>query len=83
MLNKKKNNMSITPAVLPLEDAAMYCCLSPSSFQRQVRNGLAPQPRKLSDRRVGWLVKELNNWLESLPVSDILPPANTGASKPQ
>ncbi len=75
--------MSIQPAVLRVEQAAEYCGLSLSTFQKSVREGGAPKPRQLSDRRVGFLVRELNDWLEDLPVSDLLPPENTGAPKPR
>jgi prophage regulatory protein len=46
-----------------------------------VREGKAPKPRQLSDRRVGWLVRELEEWVEGRPASELLPPANTGAPK--
>lgn len=75
--------MSITPAALVLEDAAAYCALSVSTLQKLVREGAAPKPRKLSERRVAFLVKDLDSWLVSLPESDILPPENTGAKKPR
>ncbi|MDD3481832.1 AlpA family transcriptional regulator [Azovibrio restrictus] len=57
--------------------------LSVSTFQELVRLKIAPQPRKLSGRRVGWLVRELEEWAESRPVSDLSPPPNTGAKKPR
>lgn len=75
--------MSYTPAVLPLEQAADYLALSVSTFQRLIRENKAPQPRQLSDRRVGWLTRELSEWADGLPVSSILPPDNTGAPKPR
>jgi prophage regulatory protein len=35
-------------------------------------------PRQLSGKRVGWLVRELEEWCESRPVSSNLPVANCG-----
>ena len=55
--------------------------LSESTLQKMIRENLFPQPRILSAKRVGWLVRELEDWAESRPVSDLLPPANTGAKK--
>ena len=35
----------------------------------------------VSGQRVGWLVREVQEWAESRPVSNLPPPPNTGASK--
>ncbi|UKI11834.1 hypothetical protein ACLUPT_11990 [Variovorax sp. SCN45] len=35
----------------------------------------------LSGRRVAWLVREVEAWAESRPVSNLPPPPNTGARK--
>lgn len=40
-----------------------------------------PKPRVLSGRRVGWLMREVSDWLEARPVSDNLPPPNTDDTK--
>jgi hypothetical protein len=45
--------------------------------QRLVREGEFPRPRQLSERRVGWLVREIEEWAETRPLSDQLPPENT------
>lgn len=75
--------VSIEPGALELDDAAAFVSLSPSTWQRLVREERAPQPRSLSDNRVGWLVEELREWLRNRPVSSNLPPQNTGAKKPR
>lgn len=62
---------------LELEAAADSLSVSPTTLQRMVREGDFPAPRKISGRRVGWLVREIEAWCESRPVSDQLPPANT------
>lgn len=51
------------PAVLRERDAAFYVGLSESQFKREVAAGKLPTPVRLSDRSVGWLVKELDGWL--------------------
>jgi prophage regulatory protein len=71
-------NISIKPAVLDRAGAAQFLALSESTIQLLVRNGTFPKPRQLSKQRVGYLVRELEAWIESQPVSDFLPPANTG-----
>ena len=65
------------------EATAAIVGLSESTWQALVREGKAPKPRQLSDRRVGWLVRELEEWVEGRPASDLPPPANTGAKKPR
>lgn len=57
--------------------------MSASTVQRLVREDKFPKPRQLSGHRVAWLVRELEEWAESRPVSDLLPPPNTGAPKPR
>jgi prophage regulatory protein len=57
--------------------------LSRSTIEEERRQGRFPAPRKLSGKRVGWLVSEIEEWLASRPVSDLPPPENTGAKKPR
>lgn len=76
--------MSIPPYALPLEEAAPYVGLSISTFQRAVREDeTCPKPRQLTGRRVGYIRRELEAWVESRPISELLPPDNTGAKKPR
>jgi len=69
--------MKIRPAALKQEDAAGFLGLSVSTLENLVRQGDFPKPRQLAGRRVGFLVRELEEWLESRPVSNQLPPPNT------
>lgn len=73
----------IKPKFLGRGDAAMYCALSESTLEKGVREETFPKPRLLLGRRVAWLVSELDAWCESRPVSNLLPPPNTGAKKPK
>lgn len=73
----------IAPIFLDLPAVVQAVALSESTVQELVRQGQFPPPRQLSGRRVGWLVRELEAWAESRPVSQLLPPPNTGASKPK
>ena len=70
--------VTITPAALDAEQAALYVALSKTTVESLVRSGEFPKPRQLSPRRVGFLVAELDAWLASRPVSELLPPPNAG-----
>lgn len=78
-----KTKITTQPLYLDLQSVAAALCVSPSTVQNLVRAGDFPQPRKLSGNRVGWLMRELTEWSEARPVSDIPPPPNTGAKKPR
>lgn len=75
--------MSMKQIFVDLETAAAVVALSTATWQALVREEKAPQPRQLSGRRVGWLMREIEEWAESRPVSSQLPPPNTGAKKPR
>lgn len=69
------------PIYLELDAVAGAVALATSTVQRLVRENAFPKPRQLSGRRVAWLVREIEEWAESRPVSDLPPPPNTGAKK--
>lgn len=70
--------VSIQPAYLNREEAAKFVALSVTTMEQLVRVGDFPKPRQLATKRVGWLVSELQAWADSRPVSNLLPPSNTG-----
>lgn len=78
-----KATVVVAPAALEREAAAAYLALSVSTFERLVREKSLPAPRQVADRRVAWLRTELDEWLQARPISDLLPPENTGAPKPR
>lgn len=75
--------VQINPLFLDLQTVAKVVALSESAVQGLVRKGEFPQPRQLSDRRVAWSVAEVQQWAESRPVSQLLPPPNTGVGRPR
>ena len=76
--------LNCPPAALDKEMAAAYCSVGVSMFEQMVQDGTAPKARRFPGRRrVAWLRPELDAWLASLPLSDLLPPDNTGAKKPR
>jgi len=73
-------NVSIEPMYLSRQQVAQFVSLSEPQITKLAARGLFPKPRKLSAQRVGWLVRELREWAESRPVSDLPPPPSTGQS---
>lgn len=57
------------PAVLGATQAAEFVALSMSTMEKLIRQGRFPRPRQLSDRRVGFLLYELQDWIETRPES--------------
>lgn len=51
--------MQFAPAALEREQAAAYAGLSLTTFEKEVRERRAPQPRQVAGRRVAWLRAEL------------------------
>jgi prophage regulatory protein len=78
-----RQKVIIKPIYVDLETAAQIVSISESTLKAMVRIGEFPQPRKTSERRVAWLLREVEEWAESRPVSDLPPPPNTGAKKPR
>ncbi|CAN5648777.1 hypothetical protein BH10PSE18_BH10PSE18_14910 [soil metagenome] len=70
--------MRIEPAYLEKAAAAEFCAIGETTLEKLVREGNFPKPRSVSGKRVAWLVRELREWAEERPVSDNLPPPNTG-----
>lgn len=73
--------ISLPPIFLDLPTVASTVALSTAAIERLERDGGFPKRRLLSGRRVGWLLREVQEWAESRPVSNLPPPPNTGAPK--
>jgi len=70
------------PIFIDLATLANVLALSESTIQKLTREDINfPKPRQLSERRVGWLTSEIEQWAVARPISDLLPPENTGAKK--
>lgn len=78
MSNKKRQSV-LKPIMIDLEAVAEITGLSESTVQSLIRANDFPEPRKASARRSCWLLREIEAWAESRPVSDFLPPPNTAA----
>lgn len=75
--------LTVKPLYLDREATASFVSLSVPTMQRMVARRQFPAPRQISDKRVGWLVRELEEWSESRPESSNLPVENCGAPKPR
>ena len=73
----------ITPIFMDLPTVAQVVAMSTATIERLEREGQFPKRRQLSGQRVGWLMPEVQQWAESRPVSQILPPQNTGVGRPR
>ena len=76
-----KAEVQIPVIYADLPTVAAIVSLSEASIQKMVREDTFPRPRQLSGRRVAWLLREVNEWAEGRPHSDLPPPPNTGARK--
>lgn len=71
---RAEDKFAIGPLAVDRDTAAlMVGAISTNTFDTRVREGTLPQPRQLGSRCV-WLVRELEEALEGLPTSTILPP---------
>ena len=66
------------PLALSPQETAHAVGLSLSLVQQLTQAGEFPKPRQLSARRVGYLLTEIEAWLAARPVSECLPPPNSG-----
>ncbi len=83
-MKQPQNTVAIAlPIMLGLQQVADTLSLSKSSIHNLVASGKFPRPRKLTAKRVAWLTSDVLAWASALPVSDNLPPPNTGAPKPR
>jgi prophage regulatory protein len=73
-----KPKITIKPIFVDIKGVIALTGLSKTTVWDVIKNGDFPKPRKASARGSRWLVREIEEWCESRPVSDILPPPNTG-----
>lgn len=69
---------TLQPIALDKKSAAEFVLLSESTIDNLLRIDQFPKPRKVSPKRIVFLVRELIEWMECRPVSNIIPPVNTG-----
>ena len=68
----------LEPLILAKPDAAAFISVSESMVDKLVAQKRLKPPRKISSGRAGYLVADLKEFVQGLPVSDLLPPPNSG-----
>ena len=64
------------PKVLNQKQLTEITGLSAVTIWRKEKAGEFPVRRQLGSRRVGWLTREVDEWLEATPKSEITSPKN-------
>jgi predicted DNA-binding transcriptional regulator AlpA len=53
------------PRALSADLAALYCGVSVSWWRAAAKEGRAPAPLRITDRKPVWLREDLDNWLDA------------------
>jgi predicted DNA-binding transcriptional regulator AlpA len=61
---------TLAPRLISREAAAAYVNVAPATFDKMVKNGTMPKPRRLSGRRKAWDVRALDAAIDNLPVEN-------------
>ncbi len=69
------------PMYFDRDTVASVISVSVDTIERLVQKGAFPKPRQITEKRVGWLVREVEEWAESRPVSSNLPVGNCGRNQ--
>jgi predicted DNA-binding transcriptional regulator AlpA len=59
---------TLTPRLICRDDAAAYVCVSPNTFDKMIADGLMPRPRRLTERRLAWDLRQLDAAIDRLPI---------------
>ena len=70
----------MSPKTLNVKQTSKTTGLSPVTIWRKEKAGEFPIRRQLGSRRVGWLTREVDEWIEATPESQITSP-NTKAEQ--
>ena len=70
----------MSPKILNVKQTSKTTGLSPVTIWRKEKAGEFPIRRQLGSRRVGWLTREVDEWIEATPESQITSP-NTKAEQ--
>lgn len=58
---------TLPPRLISRAAAAAYCSVSPNTFDIMIEAGQLPRPKRLSERRLAWDVRELDQAIDLLP----------------
>ena len=73
MTSKTVAVIQAPPLFVARDDAATCLSVSETTLEQLVRTGTLKPPRVISKGRTGWLYRELLEFAESRPVSDLKP----------
>ena len=59
---------TLAPRLICRDAAAAYVGVSPNTFDKMVADGLMPNPRRLTERRLAWDVRQLDAAIDRLPI---------------
>ena len=59
---------TLPPRLISRDAAAAYVGVSPNTFDKMIADGLMPNPRRLTERRLAWDVRQLDAAIDRLPV---------------
>jgi predicted DNA-binding transcriptional regulator AlpA len=62
---------TLAPRLIGRDAAAAYVGVSPNTFDKMIADGLMPSPRRLSERRLAWDMRELDTAIDRLPRNGI------------
>ena len=58
----------LAPRLIGRDDAAAYVGVSPNTFDKMIADGLMPNPRRLTERRLAWDLRQLDTAIDRLPI---------------
>jgi predicted DNA-binding transcriptional regulator AlpA len=59
---------TLAPRLIGRDDAAAYVGVSPNTFDKMIAEGLMPSPRRLTERRLAWDMRQLDTAIDRLPI---------------
>ena len=57
----------LAPRLISRAAAAAYCSVWPNTFDMMIEAGQLPRPKRLSEHRLAWDVRELDQAIDLLP----------------
>ena len=61
---------TLAPRLIGRDDAAAYVGVSPNTLDK-IADGLMPSPRRLTERRLAWDVRQLDTAIDRLPIDGV------------
>ena len=62
---------TLAPRLIGRDDAAAYVGVSPNTFDKMIAEGLMPKPKRQTERRIAWDVRQLDTAIDRLPIDGV------------